>query len=105
MHYCVVKFQLQVLDGDDGYQGKHNMLKLIEHSSVPLSPRQRAYNLQQSVARKQLCTEMSELHSLLDDDVSQQAQRQTYPLPLVRDFRFYRQFSWNPTIPRQSHFN
>jgi hypothetical protein len=35
LHYCQMLFELLLLDGDDGYAGKHNMLTLLSHSSVP----------------------------------------------------------------------
>lgn len=34
LHYCSMAFDLLLLDGDDGFQGKHNMLKLIRHTSI-----------------------------------------------------------------------
>lgn len=34
LHYCDMVFDMLLLDGDDGYQGKHNMLKLVNHSSI-----------------------------------------------------------------------
>lgn len=34
LHYCRMVFELLLMDGDDGYQGKHNMLMLVSHSSV-----------------------------------------------------------------------
>ncbi len=41
MHYCLMNFKLLLLDGssgfDLGYCGKHNLLRLQEHTAVPLS--------------------------------------------------------------------
>lgn len=34
MHYAVVHFELMILDGQDGYIGKFNTLRLVEHASV-----------------------------------------------------------------------
>ena len=34
MHYAVVHFELLILDGQDGYIGKFNTLRLVEHASV-----------------------------------------------------------------------
>eukprot|EP01039_Chlorochromonas_danica_P001638 gene1637-1788_t len=34
VNYYVVVFDLLLLDGDDGYVGKHNMLTLVSHSSM-----------------------------------------------------------------------
>lgn len=36
LHYCNMRFEMLLLDGDDGYQGKWNMLRLTSHSSTPL---------------------------------------------------------------------
>lgn len=36
LHYCNMRFVMVIMDGDDGYEGKFNMLRLISHSSVPL---------------------------------------------------------------------
>ena len=36
MHYAVVHFTLLILDGQDGYVGKHNTLRMIEHASAAL---------------------------------------------------------------------
>jgi hypothetical protein len=33
MHYATVHFKLVILDGQDGYIGKHNTLQMIEHAS------------------------------------------------------------------------
>ena len=33
MHYAVVHFELIILDGQDGYIGKFNTLRLVEHAS------------------------------------------------------------------------
>lgn len=33
LHYCQMMFDLIVVDGDDGYVGKHNMLTLLSHTS------------------------------------------------------------------------
>jgi len=37
LHYCNMRFVMVLLDGDDGYVGKCNMLKLISHSSTPVA--------------------------------------------------------------------
>lgn len=39
MHYCIMRFELLLHDADDGFVGKHNMLKLISHSSIPSNSR------------------------------------------------------------------
>jgi hypothetical protein len=36
LHYCVMHFELQILDADDGWVGKHNMLRILRHESSPL---------------------------------------------------------------------
>ena len=36
MHYAVVHFTLIILDGQDGYVGKHNTLRMVEHASAAL---------------------------------------------------------------------
>ena len=36
MHYAVVLFELLILDGQDGYIGKFNTLRLVDHASVAL---------------------------------------------------------------------
>ena len=36
MHYAVVLFELLILDGQDGYIGKFNTLRLLDHASVAL---------------------------------------------------------------------
>ena len=36
MHYAIVQFKLLILDGQDGYIGKHNTLRLVEHSSAAI---------------------------------------------------------------------
>ena len=36
MHYAVVHFELLILDGQDGYIGKFNTLRLVDHASVAL---------------------------------------------------------------------
>jgi hypothetical protein len=36
MHYAVVHFHLVIMDGQDGYIGKHNTLRMIEHASAAI---------------------------------------------------------------------
>mmetsp|Transcript_10734 Transcript_10734/g.14795 ORF Transcript_10734/g.14795 Transcript_10734/m.14795 type:complete len:269 (-) Transcript_10734:48-854(-) len=36
LHYCYIHFELQLLDADDGWIGKHNMLTIRRHESYPL---------------------------------------------------------------------
>ena len=36
MHYAMVHFTLIILDGQDGYVGKHNTLRMVEHASAAL---------------------------------------------------------------------
>ena len=47
MHYCIMYFKLLLLDGskgfDLGYCGKHNLLRLQEHTAVPLSVNREDY--------------------------------------------------------------
>lgn len=35
-HYAIVYFELMVLDGQDGYIGKHNTLRMIQHASAAI---------------------------------------------------------------------
>lgn len=73
--HLIVRFQLQIMDGDDGYQGKHNMLMLLEHCIFPLSTG----------------------YQITRDDINITDLLQTTPtnsteisLPRNCDFRFYR---------------
>lgn len=74
-------FSLMLLDGDDGYIGKHNMLKLLSHFSTPL-PRP-------PPPRAPRHTATIEIQSHNED------QRVYYPLPINHDFRFYRYWDLN----------
>ncbi|KAJ1419339.1 hypothetical protein B484DRAFT_453445 [Ochromonadaceae sp. CCMP2298] len=73
MHYCSMRFILELLDGDDGYVGKHNMLKLLSHSSVDLHQLRRN---QARLGRGQ--------------EVDDEAGRVHFPLPINSDLRFNR---------------
>lgn len=101
------------MDGDYGYRGKHNMLRIVEHSSVPLSPQQIRYQkfLKTLYEHNHKATAMPSLRlgqchlsnmavdieemchslSLYDDN-----HRVVYPLPPNFDLRFYRQWDWLP---------
>lgn len=35
-HYAVVYFDLMILDGQDGYIGKHNTLRMVQHASAAI---------------------------------------------------------------------
>lgn len=106
LHYCVMRFKLKIMDGDDGYIGKHNMLKLIEHSSIVLSSSQRAwYNSQQPskfVSKNSVKTNnlypRGYHHGLLlaDTNDSLEQNRVFYKLPETADLRFFRHWDWNP---------
>lgn len=84
MHYCDMVFDLLLLDGDDGYIGKHNMLKMISHTSVTspaLPPNQRHPGIE-----------------TLPPNIAH------YPIPVFANFRFHRywhfrdQYQFNASI-------
>jgi len=70
MHYATMYFKLLVLDGDDGYIGKHNMLTLVEHTALPYTPLPPAGG-----------------HMGIDPRIE-------YQLPLNASLRFYRHPDW-----------
>ena len=37
LHYCLMYFEMRLMDADDGWVGKHNMLKILLHESSPLN--------------------------------------------------------------------
>ena len=81
------------MDGDDGYIGKHNMLKLISHQSTSLNylrSSQSKYD-NEFLNGKDLSAE-----STID-----------YNLPRVCDFRFFRSWNFNAqqNNENQSHKN
>jgi hypothetical protein len=76
MHYCNMRFEMTLLDGDDGYVGKCNMLRLTSHSSTPYRSANAAHNF-------------NPLAHLLGAEVAP-VQRVEYTLPVVADLRFHR---------------
>ena len=116
LHYAVIRFKMHVMDGDDGYVGKHNMLRIIEHSSVPLSPKQREYQKQLQNLHEQGKTHRMISHRLKNytdmhlpaaiknfdyetDSLGQydDTVRSFFTLPRNFDLRFYRQWDWVPS--------
>ena len=78
MHYCVMFFQMQLCDGNEGfdlgYVGKFNLLKLIDHSSL---------SMQASLGVNQ---------TSFGGQVDQFCR---YNLPLDCDIRFYKVKQWS----------
>lgn len=75
LHYCQMNFELLLLDGDDGFQGKHNMLKLLRHTSSVTGGGRRL-----------------------------QIENVNLPIPVFHDFRFYRFWQLHPDLPNVSLF-
>eukprot|EP01033_Poteriospumella_lacustris_P007375 gene7375-5309_t len=75
LHYCDMSFDLLLLDGDDGFQGKHNMLKLLRHSSSVTGGGRRV-----------------------------QLDHVMHPIPVFHDFRFFRFWHLHPDPPNASLF-
>ncbi len=113
---------MAVLDGDDGYIGKHNMLHIIEHSSIPLPTHIQllmnqatttqntfaGYNRSAQAIHRQVAEAVHDYYDNVplighsDDDngnmhVAENA-RVYYRLPLIADLRFHRQWHWLPTV-------
>eukprot|EP01038_Epipyxis_sp_PR26KG_P008008 gene8008-10852_t len=86
LHYCRMFFVLSLLDGDDGYIGKHNMLKMLSHQSTSLFNNN---HMNQNI----LCNQYDESFLGGEELVSQS--RVTYNLPRVCDFRYYRVWSFS----------
>ena len=83
-----MRFEMTLLDGDDGYVGKCNMLRLTSHSSTPFRTGNPAHNF------NPLAHLMGEVAAV---------QRVEYTLPVVADLRFHRywQFSSRQQQPQQ----
>lgn len=101
LHYCVMRFKMLLLDGDDGYQGKHNMLTIIEHSSVPLTPQQKleqqAIELSQQPQLGRRPVPMpSNFPVTSQSSVNLEASRVIYPLTSPCSLRFFRHWNWVP---------
>lgn len=75
-------FELLLLDGDDGYIGKHNMLHLLAHYSTSLNSTAAVSAAAHGVAY----------------DPSLDPSRVDYKLPQVKDLRFYRFWDFGPTL-------
>jgi len=85
LHYCNMRFVMILLDGDDGYEGKCNMLRLISHSSTPLPRRTPGQNNNHhNINHHQHHGHPAEPAAV---------HRVEYTLPQVADLRFHR--FWN----------
>jgi hypothetical protein len=106
LHYCVMRFKMKVLDGDDGYIGKHNMLTIVEHSSVPLTPQQRQeqqlldQSMNQASSRSNLgIRRLNPFRAVVQQTLApaNDLNRVYYPLPSPCSLRFFRQWHWVPS--------
>jgi hypothetical protein len=109
-----MRFEMLLLDGDDGYVGKCNMLRLTSHSSTPLprppnqgnnaaqqhpanqpqpAPQHAQQTLQGNVQLAQQLQQWGAQQGSLPAPALQAApnpQRIEYALPVVADLRFHR---------------
>lgn len=70
LHYCTVYFEMRLLNGDDGYRGHHNMLRLLSHCSRPVS--------------------VGPTGNIQQQHQQQHHEKVEYSLPRRTDFRFHR---------------
>jgi hypothetical protein len=78
MHYAIVYFRLIIMDGReaDGYNGNHNVLRIVEHSSAAL------------------------YHGQVPGQGHGQyiGTKVVHQLPMNADMQFWRHWHWNPFI-------
>ena len=79
---------MELLDGDDGYIGKYNMLRLHSHSAIPIRTTTGTTTQQLQQQQQQ---NIQPIHiNNMDDN-----RRIDYPLPIVSDLRFHRFWSFS----------
>ena len=106
-----MRFELLLLDGDDGYQGKCNMLRLLSHSSTPLITRSNHNNhnnhnlnnnnINNNINNNQNHVIMNHNHLHHDGVGGGGGGCVEYPLPVVADLRFHR--FWNFSAKQLTH--
>lgn len=83
-----MRFIMELLDGDDGYIGKYNMLRLHSHSAIPIRTTTGTTTQQLQQQQQQ---NIQPIHiNNMDDN-----RRIDYPLPIVSDLRFHRFWSFS----------
>ena len=75
-------FELQILDADDGWVGKHNMLRILRHESSPLHHGEEG-------------ADEEEEENGDNNNNNNNAQRVSYSLPINADLRFQRYWSFS----------
>ena len=88
-----MRFIMELLDGDDGYIGKYNMLRLHSHSAIPIrtatTGTTTTQQLQQQQQQQQQNIQPIHINNMDDN------RRIDYPLPIVSDLRFHRFWSFS----------